>query len=140
MIVCDTSGLFSAYDEDQSQHAKVMEVLEAEPGPFLLSPFVLAELDYFVIGRLGSHIEAKLLSDVVRGGYELCPMAAADVGEAHSLIQKYADLKIGLADASIAVIAARYETTRILTLDERHFRAIEPLWGKSFTLLPADGT
>jgi hypothetical protein len=26
----------------------------------------------------------------------------------------------------------------LLTLDERHFRAIRPLWGDAFTLLPAD--
>jgi hypothetical protein len=29
-------------------------------------------------------------------------------------------------------------TTRLRTLDERHFRAMQPLWGASFELLPAD--
>jgi SAM-dependent methyltransferase len=47
-------------------------------------------------------------------------------------------LEIGLADASIAVVAARARTTRLLTLDERHFRAMQPLWGEVFHLLPAD--
>jgi predicted nucleic acid-binding protein len=32
----------------------------------------------------------------------------------------------------------RYDTTRLLTLDERHFRAIRPLHADAFTLLPAD--
>jgi hypothetical protein len=36
------------------------------------------------------------------------------------------------------VLAADPKTTRLLTLDERHFRALRPLWGEAFTLLPAD--
>lgn len=47
-------------------------------------------------------------------------------------------LGIGLADASIVALAARYETNRILTLDERHFRTLRPLRGRSFRLLPQD--
>ena len=46
---------------------------------------------------------------------------------------------IGLADGSLLALAARLETTRIATLDERHFRAVRPLAGEAaFTLLPAD--
>jgi predicted nucleic acid-binding protein len=48
------------------------------------------------------------------------------------------ELRLGLADASVVVIAGASRTTRILTLDERHFRAVRPLWGKAVTLLPAD--
>jgi uncharacterized protein len=54
------------------------------------------------------------------------------------LIDRYADLKIGLSDASVAVLAARHRTTRLLTLDERDFRPMCPLYGTAFTLLPAD--
>jgi uncharacterized protein len=35
-------------------------------------------------------------------------------------------------------IAAAAKTTRVVTLDERHFRSVRPLWGEVFTLLPAD--
>ena len=47
-------------------------------------------------------------------------------------------MSIGIADASIVVLAARFETTRLLTLDERRFRAIRPLHAEAFALLPAD--
>ena len=47
-------------------------------------------------------------------------------------------MRIGVTDASLVVLAARYRTTRLLTFDERHFRAIKPLHGEAFTLLPAD--
>ena len=45
---------------------------------------------------------------------------------------------IGLAEASIVVLAGRYGTERVLTLDERHFRALRTPAGERFTILPAD--
>jgi len=62
----------------------------------------------------------------------------AEVAEAPRLIDRYRPLGIGLADASVVVVAARHGTTRVLTLDERHFRAVRPLRGRSFRILPAD--
>lgn len=47
-------------------------------------------------------------------------------------------MRIGLADASLVILAARYGTTRLLTFDEKHFRVIRPLQADAFTLLPAD--
>jgi predicted nucleic acid-binding protein len=62
----------------------------------------------------------------------------ADVAQAAGVVERYSDLRIGLAAASILVLAARYGTTRVLTLDERHFRAMRPLHADAFTILPAD--
>jgi predicted nucleic acid-binding protein len=46
-------------------------------------------------------------------------------------------MRLGLTDASIVVQAARHKTTRILSLDHRHFGAVRPLTGDaSFALLP----
>ena len=47
-------------------------------------------------------------------------------------------LELGLADASIAVLAARLDADAVLTLDERHFRALRGPGGRPFRLLPAD--
>ena len=52
------------------------------------------------------------------------------------MIIAYRALGIGLADASIVVIAARAGTNRVLTLDGRHFRALKTLPGGAFELLP----
>ena len=138
MIVLDTSGLLAIVDSDQQDHAAVHRAIAAEPGPFLVSPFVLAELDYLLMTRLGVSVEIDLLREVAAGVYDLAAFRTEDLTEAADLIERYRDLKVGLADASVAVIAARMRTTRLLTLDERHFRAIKPLWGQAFTLLPAD--
>jgi predicted nucleic acid-binding protein len=51
---------------------------------------------------------------------------------------RYADLGLGLADCLILVLAERFGTWRLLSFDERRFRAVVPLQGGSFQLLPAD--
>jgi hypothetical protein len=52
---------------------------------------------------------------------------------------RYAELGLGLADCSLIALAQRYRTTRILSFDQRHFRAVTPLEGGAFTIMPVDG-
>lgn len=105
--------------------------------PLLLSPFVLAELDYLIASRVSFAARASLLEEVKRGAYTLEPMIAKDIASAHAIIERYADLTISLADASIAVLARRHRVRDVLTLDERHFRVLSTD-GRPFRLLPAD--
>jgi predicted nucleic acid-binding protein len=70
--------------------------------------------------------------------YELAGFGVNDVATAVDVVQRYHDLEIGLTDASIVVLAARYGTDRVFTLDERHFRPLRTLAGRPFRLLPAD--
>ncbi len=100
-----------------------------------MSPFVLAELDYLVQRRLGTAAELALLDDVEADIYRLVPFGADDLNRSTTLLRQYGDLDIGLADASVAVVAARHRTVRLLTTDERHFRTVRPLrGGEAFTL------
>lgn len=137
MIVVDTSGLLAAIDSSQRTHDAARSALAAERGPLLLSPFVLAELDHLV-GARDLRAELALLEDVANGAYRLEPFSADDVAAAAAVVERYREHNVGLADASIVVIAHRAGTRRILTLDERHFRTLRPLGGGMFSLLPAD--
>jgi uncharacterized protein len=139
LILADTSGLFAALVENQRTHEEAKAALVEADHPILLSPFVLAELDYFLARQAGVDAELAFLSEVSAGAYDLVTFDAVDVREAETVIDKYADLAIGLADASLVVLAGRYRTNRILTLDERHFRALRTPAGEPFVVLPADG-
>ena len=138
MILLDTSGLLSAIDESQRRHAACAEVLSGASPPLLLSPFVLAELDYLLATQVDSHARLALADEVARGVYRLEPFSAHDVSVAADVMRRYANLAIGLADASIVALAQRHGTRDVLTLDERHFRALRTSDGKRFSVLPAD--
>ena len=138
MIVCDTSGLIAAYGRDQEGHRQVTDTLRRDAQQLILSPFVLAELDYMVCREAGSEAELTVLEDVANGVYQLAEFTPADVSQAREVVARYPDLNVGLADASIVVLAAKHKTTRVLTFDHRHFRTMKPLYGDAFTVLPAD--
>jgi predicted nucleic acid-binding protein len=138
VILLDTSGLLAAVDAGQRDHVAAQRALQAASPPWVLSPFVLAELDYLIATRVGTDAERALLEEVGRGVFQLDAFDPADVGAAERLIGRYASFDIGLADASIVVLANRYGTRDVLTLDERHFRALRGPGGRPFRVLPAD--
>jgi len=138
VILLDKSGLLAALFSDQKRHNECARVLlEAEP-PRILSPFVLAELDYLILKYAGVEAELLMLEEISRGVYEMASFDGNDTEEARIVIEKYRDLRIGLADASLVVLANRYDARDVLTLDERHFRAMRPAPRQRFRILPAD--
>jgi predicted nucleic acid-binding protein len=126
VILLDTSGLLSALDESQRHHQECASLIGEASPPLLLSPFVLAEMDYLLMRHVGQHAQVALLDEVARGAYQLEPFAAADVARAKEVVEQYADLDVGLADASIVVLA------------ERHFRAMRVERRRRFKVLPFD--
>lgn len=137
-LVCDTSGLLAALDRSDPDHDACAAVVGTHRGPLVLSPLVLAELDHLIRSRLGVQAARDFADDVVRGAYDLASLTALDVSRCLDIDRRYADLGLGLADASLVVLAQRFQTRQILTLDERHLRAVRPLQAGAFRLLPAD--
>jgi hypothetical protein len=137
-LILDSSGLLAAMDEEQEDHIAAREVLESVRGPLLISPFVLAELDHMILTRMGQGRELALLGEVARGAYRLERFSEEDVTAAIEIVERYADFRIGLADASNVVLANRYGTLDVLTLDERDFRTLRGPGGRPFRILPAD--
>lgn len=138
MILLDTSGLLSALFHDQRHHEACATALRAAEPPLIVSPFVLAEIDYMITKYANVQAEVDFLGDVAAGAYVIAPVGASDIARALEIIERYRDVDVGLTDASIVVLSERYETRDVLTLDERHFRSLRTGNGQSFRLLPAD--
>lgn len=132
----DTSALLAFFDRDEPDHGAVSNILEGATEPLAVSPYVLAELDYLVASRLGVQAELVVLQELSGGAWDLPAMDREDVRRAASIIERYADQRLGIADASIILLAERYRTRTILTLDRRHFGVVRPLDGGRFTVLP----
>lgn len=136
MIIADTSGLLALFNRSEPRHAEVRDAVGAADETLVVSPFVLAELDYLVSTRLGVDAELAVLEEVAGGAYVLPTWDVDDTREAAEVVARYADQAVGLTDASLVVLADRYRTRRVLTLDRRHFEVLRPLGGGRFRLLP----
>jgi len=138
MILLDTSGLLAALFVEQRRHTECARALAVAEPPLVMSPFVLAELDYLVAKLAGEAVERELLAEVARGAYQLAEVDGRDVEEARVVIERHAGLGIGLADAATVVLSRRLGCIDLLTLDERHFRVLRGFKDRPFRLLPAD--
>lgn len=139
MIVADTSGLYAIFNRRQPEHEAARAAVERDGGPLVLSPLVLAELDYFVLTRLGPRAEQVVLAELKSPAYRLALFTDDDLRLASEIALKYGDMQLGLTDASVVVHASRHKTNKVLSLDHKHFGAVRPLTDDaSFTLLPGD--
>ena len=138
MIVLDTGGLYAALDANERLHGRAVAALVSAKPPRLLSPFVLAELDYLIGSRCGHEAQMALVDEVTRGAYQLELFSSEDVTHARRIMERYADLEVGLADASVVVLANRHRTLDLLCTDERHFRVLRGPGARPFRLLPFD--
>ena len=134
-LIVDTSALLAYFDASEPDHAAVEEALAAND-LLIISPYVIAELDYLVATRHGVEAELAVLEELTGGAWELGNFGLDDLKQARSIIAKYRDQDVGVADASNVILAERYRTRTIVTLDRRHFEVLRPITGNRFTVLP----
>jgi predicted nucleic acid-binding protein len=134
--VVDTSAFLALISADEDDHDAVRRWYEAEPGPLTTTPLALAEMDHMFRRWGGEGGGLILRTNLVAGTLHVRWWTEA---LATTLRVAGSREDVGLTDASLVALAAHLGTTRIATLDERHFRTLTPLTGgRAFTLLPAD--
>jgi predicted nucleic acid-binding protein len=137
MILVDANGVVAAADHRDPNHSLAARWLRAEHDRTIPAP-VTAEVDYILSTRGTYGAARRFVVDVAAGSFTVECLQADEYPLVLSLMDTYADLEPGLADLSIVILAYRFNSTRILTFDQKHFRAMKPLQGGNFTLLPFD--
>ena len=137
-LIVDAAPLIALMNTADPTRDAVSQVLQREAGQLVLPAPVSAEVDYFVGSRFGRTARQAFLTDLASGRFVVACLDPSEYDLVSEYNQRYADLDVGLADLSVVVLARRFRTHRILTFDERHFRALRPLDGGSFVLLPHD--
>jgi predicted nucleic acid-binding protein len=138
LIVLDTSVVLAFMDRRDADHEHVREWMRTQEDELITTPLVVAELDHLVLRQGGPAAARALREDLDSGAYfiEWWPTA---IHETIAHAKRHESMELGLTDASLLALAARLQTTSIATLDERHFRALQPASGtNAFMLLPAD--
>lgn len=136
MIVIDTGPVVAAANRKDDYHLQCVDLLQNFPGPLLLPAPLLTEIGYMLASRAGAKAEADFLRDVADGVYELVPVTSSEVSRAADLVEQYASLPLGTADAFVVAVAEKYRAVNIATLDRRHFTVVRPSHLPAFTLLP----
>ena len=134
-MIADTSALLAFFDASEPDHQAVSEVLAAADA-LVVSPYVVAELDYLVATRHGVDNELAVLDELAGGAWHLAAFDEEELRRARGVIASYKDQEIGVADASIVVLAERHRTRTIASLDHRHFGVLRSLDGGHFEVLP----
>lgn len=137
-LIVDAAPLVAVADRRDPMMAQVAALLHDEPGDLVIPAPLTSEVDYLLGRRLGRAARFSFLEDLASGRFSVACLDEDDHRTVVELERRYDDLDVGLADLSTVVVAHRYKTRRLLTFDARHFRALRPLSGGRFTLLPAD--
>ncbi|MFW0795078.1 PIN domain-containing protein [Gordonia sp. CPCC 205515] len=135
-MIVDTSALLAYFDAAEPQHEAVSVVIDASDEPLVVSPYIVAELDYLVMTRHGSHIEGIVLDELTSGAWELAVMPRERLSAAAAIVRQYSDIPVGVADASNIVLADVYRTKTIATLDHRHFTVLRLGDGSAPLIVP----
>jgi predicted nucleic acid-binding protein len=122
LITLDTSALYALLDRRDPDHARALEVLQADPGPYVVPMGILAELAYLVESRLGTAAMDAVLADLESGAYS-SDCGEDDLPRIRDLASRYESLPLGYADSAVIACAER-SGGRVLTLDQRDFGVV----------------
>lgn len=132
VITLDTSAILTLIDSYARRHARTLAALQSDPGPYIVPVGILSEITYLIATRWGQGAIVAFLGDVEEGAYTL-DCGDRDLSRIQALVQRYANLPLGYADAAVIACAER-SGGRILTLDRRDFDIVAR--DVSLTLLP----
>lgn len=136
MIVADTGAVVALIDADDRHHAFVRDLYERDADAWVLPWAVLPEVDYLVATHIGDEAAHAFMTDLAEGVYAVDWGMPSDLQRAAQLSGRYRALRLGLVDTVVMAVAERLRAQAIVTLDLRHFGAVE-IAGRP-RLLPRD--
>jgi len=135
-LICDTGPLLAALDAADPDHERCARLLTGTDEDLVVPALVLAELDYWCGRRLPPEAWLIFLDDLLAGVYRVEPPTTADLARCRDLQARYADLTLGVVDASVVALAERLAEAKVASLDQRHFRAVRPSHVRTLELRP----
>lgn len=116
-VLLDTGPLVAWLDRDDAHHATVQRWLAAYRGELLTTWPVITEACHLV----PEQVAPKLLQWIEQGGATLAEIPVSSLRAITTRMEKYADLPMDLADATLLWVAEREGVMDVLTLDRRDF-------------------
>jgi uncharacterized protein len=140
VILVDTGPLVAAALDGDVNHHRCVELFTAlhlNNERLVVPSLVITEVCYLLAREAGPRLEAEFVRSVAAGDFVVAELASSDFHRAAELMLDYADLPLGVVDASLVALAERFKVAEIATLDRRHFSVVRPRHVDAFTMLPA---
>jgi predicted nucleic acid-binding protein len=131
-LICDTGALLDYLVETAPDHHRFRETIHQARTRYVPG-LVLTEVDYFL--RNERRAMGALMRDLAQGAFTYAPPALEQLSRAMEIDRRYADLGLGLVDASVVALAERLGIRRLATRDLRHFAAVRLRDGSAFDLV-----
>ena len=136
-LICDTGALIDYLVESAPDHRLFRKAIDQARTRYVPG-LVLAEVDYFLRdARQGMQL---FMQDLARGAFTYAPPTLGQLTRAMEVDRRFADLSLGLVDASVVALAESLDIRRLATRDVRHFAAVRLRDGRAFDLVvhPSD--
>lgn len=136
MLIVDAGPLIAAASARDANHERCVEFLSNAPRPLIVPILVVTEVAFFLADRVGSAAEHAFAKSLRTGELVTESLEPADWVRIDELLGRYADLGLGIVDASVVAACERLGQTELATLDHRHFGVVKPRHCPALTLLP----
>lgn len=136
MLVVDAGPLVAAAASRDRNHERCVTLLSQAAPPLIVPMLVVTEVAYFLADRIGHPAEQAFARSLRDGEVVAEPVEPSDWARIGELLDHYADLPLGIVDASIIAACERLKAITLATLDRRHFSVVRPRHCQALTLLP----
>ena len=122
MVIADTGFWVALANRRDRHHARATEVARGIDEPLVTTVPVLTETTHLLLVALGADAVIKFVAAWRAGAFSIFEIGSGHAQRVQQLMQKYRDLPMDLADASLVILAESLGHGRILSTDERDFR------------------
>jgi hypothetical protein len=123
MIIADASFWLALANRSDRHHHAAVRSLDLVREPLVTTWPVLTETCHLLSNRLGVAAQLTFVRSAQDGAFEIFDLTRHHWPRIETLMTKYKDLPMDLADASVVLLAEDLGTGRILTTDRRDFGA-----------------
>jgi uncharacterized protein len=121
MIIADTGFFVALGNQSDRFHAQAIAILNQFSEPLITTYPLISETCYLLARESGIAVECTFLREIATGRIAIFQLETSHLDRMTDLIERYADLPMDLADASLVMLAEQLGHGRILTVDRRDF-------------------
>jgi len=113
--IIDSGPLIALFDRSDKYHSKVLDFIKSYRGKLITSWAVITEVSHMLDFNLQVQIDFLKWCEV--GGIEVYDISQTEISNIRIMMEKYIDVPMDLADATLMYIANKENIKNIVSID-----------------------